>query len=1041
MAIVVVNRNKGSDAASGSVTATFPSNVIHNAIIVVGLVDSSSTNLSTPTDTPGNTYVLLQDINIGTIQMKLWATFDCLLSAGTNTVSMSDSFSDAAMFIFEVSGLASSQAFDKFASQTQTSATALDSTNTPTTTNANELLLGITGNSDSTSLLPTIGAGYSNLQTTAVTFMSGGSEEKIVAATGAYNATFGAATNSDAWNTAIFTFSDTIIVSLPTVTTQAASSIGKTTVTGNGNITNTGGATNDHQGFVYDTVSRALPGNVAPGSSGYANSADTTGSFSSGAFTKAITGLAKNSTFFMRAYAHNSAGYAYGGEVSFTVLTSVPLIDALSDTNVGFTDDTTSVADDKLLLESGSNLLLESGSKVVLNYSYYPNDYLTYAVQQALANSTVHYWRARQYRWVPTLTGSISPIFSASTYWTAPPGVTTVLVEAWGAGGGGGGSQSGSVTGANGGGGGGGAYSNKQITVVPGTTYLVSVGTSGAGGTGGASPGAGITGGDTFFKDTGTVLAKGGGGGGAGTPGAAGAAGASGGGVGTVVTSGGVGGAGGAASFQGGGGGGSGGSSTSGGAGVNTGIAGAAGTPNGAIGGTGSNGGIGNPGVAPGSGGGGAGSSAGGSIGGPGAPGQITLSYAAPTYAKVYSPWSEIRSFTTAAGGGTVYTSSLAGGLSFSGGLTKRTSRSLGGGLSFSGALSRFIIYPLSAALSFAGTLAKVTSRTFTGGLSFSGAITEFHQHFATLTASLSFVGNLSRRTSRSLTGGLSFTGALNKLTNYPLVAAALSFTGSFNRQTLKTAFSGVLSFSGSFLTGAVHKITHTATLSFSGAFSKRTSKSLVGAMSFAGTFNKLVSRLQSATLSFVGGFNKLTSKIPLTATLSFAGVFSKLTGKSLAGSLGFSGNLSKLTARPFSAGITFAGNLAKQTFRPLVGALSFTGNFVAAKFTNLHTIAFTASLSFAGSLKKQINKSPFTASISFLGSLITSLAPRFIKNLFTTISGGTVVGPVVEGKQFMNVSSSATLEDVKSGLKNQNASGGTINTTIQSSNQKEDIK
>jgi hypothetical protein len=90
------------------------------------------------------------------------------------------------------------------------------------------------------------------------------------------------------------------------------------TATGNGNITATGGINADKRGFVYDTSSQSLPGNVAPGSSGYSNVVENTGSFSSGAFTTSLTSLSGATTYFGRAYAHNTMGYSYGGEVSFT---------------------------------------------------------------------------------------------------------------------------------------------------------------------------------------------------------------------------------------------------------------------------------------------------------------------------------------------------------------------------------------------------------------------------------------------------------------------------------------------------------------------------------------------------------------------------------------------------------------------------------------------------------------------------------------------------------------------------------------------------
>jgi hypothetical protein len=89
--------------------------------------------------------------------------------------------------------------------------------------------------------------------------------------------------------------------------------------------------------------------------------------------------------------------------------------------------------------------------------------------------------------------------FTANDVWIAPPGVTEVIVEAWG-GGGKGGARSSSSNGA--GGGGGGAYSRSTLTVVPGQAYTIQVG-----------QGATTTtaGGDSFFGSDTTLLAKGGG--------------------------------------------------------------------------------------------------------------------------------------------------------------------------------------------------------------------------------------------------------------------------------------------------------------------------------------------------------------------------------------------------------------------------------------------------------------------------------------------------------------------------------------------------
>lgn len=106
-------------------------------------------------------------------------------------------------------------------------------------------------------------------------------------------------------------------IPLPTVTTQAVSSITDATSVGNGNITDDGSGTVTERGFVYDLATKSAPSNVSPASSGYASVATDTGTFTEGAFTKLITGLTPLTTYYVRAYCLNEAGYDYGDEVSF----------------------------------------------------------------------------------------------------------------------------------------------------------------------------------------------------------------------------------------------------------------------------------------------------------------------------------------------------------------------------------------------------------------------------------------------------------------------------------------------------------------------------------------------------------------------------------------------------------------------------------------------------------------------------------------------------------------------------------------------------
>jgi len=99
----------------------------------------------------------------------------------------------------------------------------------------------------------------------------------------------------------------------PTVTTQAVSDIVTTTATGNGNITDTGGATVTAWGVCYNTTGTPTTADIVVAGSG-------TGAV--GAFTASMTGLTAGQTYYVRAYATNSAGTSYGADVTFTISTA-----------------------------------------------------------------------------------------------------------------------------------------------------------------------------------------------------------------------------------------------------------------------------------------------------------------------------------------------------------------------------------------------------------------------------------------------------------------------------------------------------------------------------------------------------------------------------------------------------------------------------------------------------------------------------------------------------------------------------------------------
>lgn len=107
------------------------------------------------------------------------------------------------------------------------------------------------------------------------------------------------------------TASVTPCITAPSLTTSAATSIGATTVTYNGDITSINGANVTTRGFKYSTTNGFNPATTGTNIS-------VTGSYGTGTFTLSPTGLTSSTTYYVCAYATNSAGTTYGTQVSFT---------------------------------------------------------------------------------------------------------------------------------------------------------------------------------------------------------------------------------------------------------------------------------------------------------------------------------------------------------------------------------------------------------------------------------------------------------------------------------------------------------------------------------------------------------------------------------------------------------------------------------------------------------------------------------------------------------------------------------------------------
>lgn len=131
-------------------------------------------------------------------------------------------------------------------------------------------------------------------------------------------------------------------VVVPTLTTTTVTLITTSTASSGGNITSDGGASVTVRGVCWSTSPNPT----------IANSYSTDGS-GNGLFTSSIIGLTGNTTYYVRAYANNSAGTAYGNELSFKTSAVIPTLTTTAVTSITAT-----------AASSGGNITNDGGASV-----------------------------------------------------------------------------------------------------------------------------------------------------------------------------------------------------------------------------------------------------------------------------------------------------------------------------------------------------------------------------------------------------------------------------------------------------------------------------------------------------------------------------------------------------------------------------------------------------------------------------------------------------------------------------------------------------
>ncbi|WP_157609329.1 FISUMP domain-containing protein [Psychroflexus torquis] len=203
----------------------------------------------------------------------------------------------------------------------------------------------------------------------------------------------------------IFSFEFNDSPSVLTLTTNSITGITQNSATSGGNVTDDGGNAVTVKGICYSTTPNPTTADIT--------SNDGTGT---GVFTSNMTGLTANTTYYVKAYATNSEGTAYGNEISFTTLNSSSTTEPAY--NPIPNDNSTNISlNGNLSFTEGNNTPTDATFKVYFDTNSNPNTVFNLDANvntlnySNLQEATPYYWK------VQTISSS-NDILAESPIWS-----------------------------------------------------------------------------------------------------------------------------------------------------------------------------------------------------------------------------------------------------------------------------------------------------------------------------------------------------------------------------------------------------------------------------------------------------------------------------------------------------------------------------------------------------------------------------------------------------------------------------------------------
>lgn len=239
------------------------------------------------------------------------------------------------------------------------------------------------------------------------------------------------------------------------------------------------------------------------------------------------------------------------------------------------------------------------------------------------------------------------------------------------------------------------------------------------------------------------------------------------------------------------------------------------------------------------------------------------------------------------------------GSIGFAGAFSRRGGKAMTGSIGYSGQIGRAIAHTLTAALSFAGLLPHAphaAQLSLTAGLSYSGSVAKRSSrsllgYFNLAPAGTNQGGSLADSYMGQTYLGQGYTGSINLgFVKLPIkgLNANLSYTGLFGNRNVFHVMTAVLSYTGS-MPRRITRSLAGASMGFAGGLVANVHHflSFTAAIAPAGQISRQVGKVVGAALSPVGSAAKRTGRA-FTAAVGFSGLFVHLPIKNFMVSLSF---------------------------------------------------------------------------------------------------------------------------------------------------------